>query len=111
MFKKVISLPLNVLFLFAALNCSNNEEASPSDDTTDIPEVYKKIYASTDMYVQGDYIYIGRRIDLLVDFRNICGIIRWRCFFIIATIQCSKKKQDIKREGEYFFKHHDWFIP
>ena len=58
MFKKMISLPLNVLFLFAALNCSNNEEASPSDDTTDIPEVYKKIYASTDMYVQGDYIYI-----------------------------------------------------
>src|SRR5258707_11262475 len=51
-----MKLMFSILFaLFVLVSChKNNDNAS----TTTIPDVYKKIYGATDMYVDGSYIVI-----------------------------------------------------
>ncbi len=55
-FKKLISLPVNLLIVLTFISCSS-DDASPSTDA-DVPAIYKKIYAATDIYVEGDFVYI-----------------------------------------------------
>ena len=38
--------------------CKNDSTSSTDTETDDIPEVYSKIYAATDMYVEGNFIVI-----------------------------------------------------
>ncbi|MDA9555610.1 YHYH protein [Pelobium sp.] len=58
---KILSLNLSLLLLIIIMACKKNSTDSSTPTTTNntnIPEVYKKIYGATDMYIQGDYIYI-----------------------------------------------------
>ena len=47
-------------FTFFAIACKKdtNDDASNNDNNEAVPEVYKKIYGATDMYVEGDFIVI-----------------------------------------------------
>lgn len=51
---KIIQAFFIVTFLSAALSCTK----SSVTPTTPVPDVYKKIYGATDVYVDGDYIVI-----------------------------------------------------
>jgi hypothetical protein len=44
--------------LVIALGCDTSSDPGSNNNTTDIPEVYSKIYGATDMYIDGDYIVI-----------------------------------------------------
>jgi hypothetical protein len=55
--KKLISLLINLLIVLAFISCSSSDDASPST-SADVPAIYKKIYAATDLYVEGDFVYI-----------------------------------------------------
>ena len=52
-FIQVLSI---LIFLGIALACSKSSDPSPATST--VPDVYKKIYGATDIYVEGDYIVI-----------------------------------------------------
>jgi hypothetical protein len=55
--KMITSFFVAVSFLF--FSCKKNEDSAASNAiTTTIPEVYKKIYGASDMYVEGNYIII-----------------------------------------------------
>ena len=54
---KILMILSNFLFLIILFCCSSNEEVAPMD-TVDVPEVYEKIYAASDIYIEGDYVVI-----------------------------------------------------
>lgn len=47
-----------LLLLFAAVACKKDSTTSPTVTSTTIPDVYKKIYGATDMYISGTYLVI-----------------------------------------------------
>lgn len=51
---KMLSLP--IVILITLLSCSKDNNSSTSSAA--VPDVYKKIYGATDMYVDGNYIVI-----------------------------------------------------
>ena len=51
---KIVSFLL--ISLLTMSSCSDDDATTTS--TTEIPEVYKKIYGATDMYVEGSFIFI-----------------------------------------------------
>lgn len=51
--RKISSFILSGLVLFLFTQCKKDEET-----TTEVPEVYKKIYGATDLYIDGDYVVI-----------------------------------------------------
>lgn len=54
--KLIKTLPHLVLILSCILSCNKADDASPS--TTTVPDVYKKIYGASDMYVEDSYVVI-----------------------------------------------------
>lgn len=48
---------MNLFYLFVLL-VSCHKSNTISSNNTDIPDIYKKIYGATDMYIDGDYIVI-----------------------------------------------------
>jgi hypothetical protein len=52
------ALSISIIACFALSNCSKSSDPSPSSSSTTVPDVYKKIYGATDIYVDGDYIVI-----------------------------------------------------
>jgi len=65
-----MALPASVLFsffvtvLFSLVSCKKSEEVATTPSTTnptvgdDVPDVYKKIYGATEIYVDGDFVVI-----------------------------------------------------
>jgi len=50
---------LSLLAVLISFGCSKSSDPSPSSSSsTTVPDVYKKIYGATDIYVDGDYIVI-----------------------------------------------------
>ncbi len=57
---KILALLIVTLFctlIFSALNCSQ-ESVTNTTTSSDVPDVYRKIYGATDLYVEGDYVVI-----------------------------------------------------
>ena len=54
---KFVQALLILTFLCIALACTKSSDPSPSSTST-VPDVYKKIYGASDIYVSGDYIVI-----------------------------------------------------
>ena len=57
---KILAINLSLLVLIF-LSCKKEEtgtDAGTTPTTTAIPDVYKKIYGASDMYIQGNFIYI-----------------------------------------------------
>jgi hypothetical protein len=56
------SIRLSLLLLIIATSifmaCKKSSEATTTTTTTPVPDVYKKIYGATDMYVEGNYVVI-----------------------------------------------------
>jgi hypothetical protein len=44
-----------LVFILLSVSCKKNNDSSIAS-TSSVPDVYKKIYGATDMYVQGDYV-------------------------------------------------------
>jgi hypothetical protein len=59
--KKIIeklTLVAICLFLILFIACKKEEEATVSPDTTTVPDVFKKIYGASNIYVEGSFIVI-----------------------------------------------------
>jgi hypothetical protein len=52
---KWLSFPL---FLLAFLACKKDSTNTTTPTTTAVPDIYKKIYGASDMYVEGDFVVI-----------------------------------------------------
>ncbi|HOX82595.1 MAG TPA: YHYH protein [Chryseolinea sp.] len=48
--------PFSLFILLTIICCSNNDDAVPN--VTEVPDVFKKIYGATDMYVEGNFVVI-----------------------------------------------------
>ena len=47
------------LVLLSLIGCSSDDSSTTTTTTpTELPAVYKKIYGATDVYLQGDYVYV-----------------------------------------------------
>ncbi len=55
---KKLLLPALALMAIALLACISCKKDGSDNSSADVPEVYKKIYGATDMYVDGNYIVI-----------------------------------------------------
>ncbi len=59
--KKIIFTTAGSFLLMASLilsGCKKDEESDSTTKDSNVPEVYKKIYGATDMYVEGEYVVI-----------------------------------------------------
>ena len=54
----LFSLLVSTIGLTAFMACKKNNDGGGTTNTTPVPDVYKKIYGATDMYVDGNFIVI-----------------------------------------------------
>lgn len=47
-----------VVIAVIGAHCSNDSVVTSTTNTTDVPDVYKKLYWASEMYVEGDYVVI-----------------------------------------------------
>ena len=56
--KKILLSCLSAIILFGFTRCSKSSDTTTPTNTIAVPDVYKKIYGATDMYVEGNFVVI-----------------------------------------------------
>jgi hypothetical protein len=53
---QIFSFATLVLIVMISGSCKKNNDPSDPASTANVPDIYKKVYGATDIYVQGDYV-------------------------------------------------------